>query len=783
MSVNKYLGPKGYSIRKDSLSIDEQIDVRDELTVKAFVPPNSMQQSNPFPIYRESNNKFYLPRFFGAKRFGEPTTSTIGDGEEIDLKFKGKLRPYQEPIVDTYVKKADEIGGGLLEVAVGYGKCHARGTPIMMSNGEIKKVEDIKVGDTLMGDDSKERRVLSLARGSEKMYEIKPTKGDSYTVNESHILSLRCSFTKGRYTKNQIVDICVRDYLKLPKYIKKNMLKGYRVPVEFKEKPVELDPYILGCWLGDGTSRLPQLNLLRKYNVLNNKHIPQIYKCNSKDIRLNILAGIIDTDGSLVYNGCYDIIQKNETLLDDIIYVARSLGFAAYKTVCNKSCMYKGEKKTGIYYRTTIHGEGIEEIPIKLERKKSRKREQKKNVLNVGICVIEKDVDNYYGFEIDGNRRFLLGDFTVTHNTIMALNIISKIKRKTLIVVHKEFLLRQWIERIDEFLPGAKVGKIQGEVVDVKNKDIVIGMLQSLSMKDYSTKLFRCFGLTIFDEVHHMGAEVFSRALFKIVTKNMLGLSATMKRSDNLSKVFKMFIGPIVYTKRREGGDGVHVQAIDYINNDEEYSKVELNFKGHVHYSKMIKKICEFNHRSEFILKVLDKMLKDELCKQIMILGHNKVLLKYLHDAIEHRSMATVGYYVGGMKEKDLKISEGKKVVIATYAMASEGLDIKTLSSLIMATPKSSVEQCIGRILRTKHERPLVVDIVDQHEFFCKQWLKRKRFYVKEKYKIKRTNNTSYFNDEWVTIFDGVKKKKTYKKKIFKPEDILKGVCLIDDDD
>jgi superfamily II DNA or RNA helicase len=166
-----------------------------------------------------------------------------------------------------------------------------------------------------------------------------------------------------------------------------------------------------------------------------------------------------------------------------------------------------------------------------------------------------------------------------------------------------------------------------------------------------------------------------------------------------------------------------------------------------------------------------------------MILGHNKVLLKYLHDAIEHRNMATVGYYVGGMKEKDLKITEGKKVVVATYAMASEGLDIKTLSSLIMATPKSTVEQCIGRILRTKHERPLVVDIVDQHEFFNRQWIKRKRFYVKEKYKIKRANNTSYFKDELVTIFDGVKKNKKYKKKVYQAEDLLQGVCLIQDDD
>ena len=112
--------------------------------------------------------------------------------------------------------------------------------------------------------------------------------------------------------------------------------------------------------------------------------------------------------------------------------------------------------------------------------------------------------------------------------------------------------------------------------------------------------------------------------------------------------------------------------------------------------------------------------------------------------------------------------------------MASEGLDIKTLSSLIMATPKTSVEQCIGRILRTKHDRPLVVDIIDQHEFFNRQWIKRKRFYAREKYKIKRTNNVKYFENDWVTIFDG-KRTKAYNEK--KSNELLKGVCLIDDDD
>ena len=262
--------------------------------------------------------------------------------------------------------------------------------------------------------------------------------------------------------------------------------------------------------------------------------------------------------------------------------------------------------------------------------------------------------------------------------TIMGLNIISKLKKKTLIVVHKEFLLRQWIERIEQFLPTAKVGRIQGSIIDVEGKDIVIGMLQSLSMKDYPSEVLSSFGLTVYDECHHISAEVFSRVLFKVVTKYGLGLSATMKRKDGLTKVIKMFIGEVVYKKEREGKDDVLVKAIEYFNSDEEYSKVALNYRGHTNYTTMIKKICEFNRRSEFILKVLKDTLKNgDEDQQIIILAHNKSLLAYLFDAIKHRNIATVGYYVGGMKEKDLKISEGKTVIIATYAMAEEGLDIK----------------------------------------------------------------------------------------------------------
>ena len=161
-----------------------------------------------------------------------------------------------------------------------------------------------------------------------------------------------------------------------------------------------------------------------------------------------------------------------------------------------------------------------------------------------------------------------------------------------MIIVHKEFLLRQWLERIEQFLPTARVGKIQWSVIDIIDKDIVIGMLQSLSMKDYPEKLFDDFGFTIYDEVHHIGAQVFSRALFRNVSQYSLGLSATMKRKDGLSKVFKMFLGDVVYKKERKGEDNVLVRAIEYFHEDEEYSKVVLNYRGQTNYTSMIKNLC-----------------------------------------------------------------------------------------------------------------------------------------------------------------------------------------------
>ena len=192
---------------------------------------------------------------------------------------------------------------------------------------------------------------------------------------------------------------------------------------------------------------------------------------------------------------------------------------------------------------------------------------------------------------------------------------------------------------------------------------------------------------------------------------------------------------------------------------------MKYDYRGNPVYSTMISKLCNFNNRSEFIVNVVKTILEENENQQIMIIAHNKNLLVYLHNAIEHKNIASVGYYIGGMKEKDLKLTETKKIILATYAMAAEALDIKTLTTLVMATPKTDVTQAVGRILRTKHEQPLVVDIVDQHDIFKSQWYKRVKFYKKQGYKILHTTNKK-FNNDWETVYDpNNKPKREYKKK------------------
>jgi superfamily II DNA or RNA helicase len=488
--------------------------------------------------------------------------------------------------------------------------------------------------------------------------------------------------------------------------------------------------------------------------------------------------------------------------------------------------------------------------------------------LEYRITLEKLPIDDYYGFEINGNKRFVLGDFTVTHNTSISLYLLSQLKKKTLVIVHKEFLMNQWVERIQQFLPMARIGKIQGQVIDVEGKEIVLCMLQSLVLKDYPASLFDCFGFTILDEVHHISSETFSNALFKVVTKYMLGLSATMDRKDGTTKIFKMFLGEVVHKVERKDEYAVEVRAVTYKTNDEEFNETILDFKGQPQISSMISKLCTYNRRTEFIIQTLtdflcletvDKetikqhklnmdeanpcckmclknnnyLLKNTCCqavkyclpclnnivgdskkpvvtidkngnekvtkrrakcpecnkvlafeqnyihnpylkpmsdRHIIVMSHNLNVLDYMYNKFVCKNLASVGYYVGGMSEPELKHSEKQQVIFASFSMCSEGLDIPTLNTEFLITPKTDVVQIVGRILRAKHAtcNPIIYDFVDSHDVFQRQWGKRKAYFKKNNYRIIQTNSLNYTPDtsSWKVVFEpgGAMCKPTDKK-------------------
>lgn len=743
-----YLGKKGYTIPKEYLNPEDEAFLRRDLFVKPATTSayGADTAVDAYPVFRENDKKMYIPRFYGVSRYGLPSKTDIEAGEDIRLDFPKPLRDYQDKIIGVYTKHVDTHlckdspvygGGGILEVPCGKGKCLGKDTPILMYDGSIKKVQDVVVRDVIMGDDSTPRNVLSITHGREPMFKIIEKGGSGYVVNQSHILSLKCvnGIDRDRQ-KGAIVDMSIMDYLNLPKYYHERggPLHGYRVPVVFNETPIELPPYVVGFAVGSHSA-----------DLIHNPHIPHHYKCNARENQAELLAGIIDSNGQSRSNH-YEIIESSERCAADIAYVSRCLGI--HTTVQRKEKSHQPPRFIVKLFPSI-------ELPTKIAKPLSKSR--RRRGLSYKIKVEKMEEDDYYGFEIDGNRRFVLGDFTVTHNTVMSLKIISLLHKKTLILVHKEFLMNQWIERIREFLPGAKIGKIQGPLAEIEGNDIVIGMIQSIYNKEYPGNMFSSFGLTIIDEVHRIGSEEFSKTLLKIATPYMLGISATVERKDKLTKVLYMFIGPKIYSEKREDDDVVQVRAIQYVANDPDFNEVEYDFRGNPKYSTMITKLCAFGPRSDFIVRAIGDLVLENPANQIMVLCHNRSLLRYLYDSILHKKIAAVGFYVGGMKQAELQATESMQIVLATYAMAAEALDIKTLSTLVMITPKTDITQSVGRILRMKHENPIIVDIVDTHDIFQNQWRHRKTFYKKCNYRIQQIDSRKYTNmvdSAWSMVFE-----------------------------
>lgn len=503
---------------------------------------------------------------------GDTTISIENDGNGIPIEESAEHGIMIPELIfgnlltsSNYDKTEEKIVGG----KNGYGsKCLSLNTNIPLWQGRNKKAKDIQLGDTLIGDDGTPRKVLNVFYGEGQMYEVQQAAGDSYKVNDQHILTLHmpdhkvifwngatdcwttlwwdnetkmirskkiniapssnitcpeCNSTlhsnlKRHYKRlhpgkeipefsrksptkipenssecrearhkmeefcktipdNNVFDISIADYMALNDTTKKRLAGVRGQCVQWPTRKVELDPYILGLWLGDGfhsgygyacygekdpelieylenwcsnndavltktgkytynfSSALnrgkkgcaPLKHKLEKYNLIKNKHIPDEYIINDRKTRLAVLAGLIDTDGHVMRNGTRISITQgmlHEQLVEDIVYLARSLGFSCQLTKCKTGWSYKGEKKTGEAFKINISGSGVEDIPTRLPRKKCASTKYHNTSKSTGFLTIQDaGIDEYIGIQIDGNERFIINDFTVTHN---CTNILSK---------------------------------------------------------------------------------------------------------------------------------------------------------------------------------------------------------------------------------------------------------------------------------------------------------------------------------------------------------------------
>lgn len=304
--------------------------------------------------------------------------------------------------------------------------------------------------------------------------------------------------------------------------------------------------------------------------------------------------------------------------------------------------------------------------------------------------------------------------------------------------------MNQWKGEIEALMPGLRIGICQAGRREIESDkyDCTLCMIQTLCGQDFPEKAFADYGFTIFDECHHLGAGHFSKALMKVQTKVMLGLSATPKREDGLTKVFEWFLGtPVYWEKVREADPSVIVQPVYVDCQDNTYTNVPVNWKHEPVMGKLLTQVVECAPRTKQVADLILEICSDERRRVLVLserIGHLKSIEALLAAAPKP---PTMGYYIGGMKEEVREAGAATaQVLLASYAMASEAMNIKTLNCVILASPRKNVEQSTGRILRVQANKrvvaPLIVDIVDVHGVYRSQWRKRCVYYRKCNYTI-----------------------------------------------
>lgn len=641
----------------------------------------------------------------------------------------------------------------MMQLATGGGKCLGKDTPVLMYDGTIKPVQAVQIGEQLMGDDGMPRTVLNTTFGRSTMYKITPVKGAVWTCNASHILTLIANSKDSGYSKNEVIDISIEEYLRLSKTAK-HCLKLLRSSVssfgigESSEKLIE--PYFLGVLLGDGglhynvnvtTSDVkivkecerqaakfglnlrrelksnatnkaasyhfssedwrrfgvkggsnPLLNEIKKLGLnvtAAHKFIPHDYKTASFLERLEILAGLIDTDGFLGHG--YEYVSKSYQLAQDVSFVARSVGLAAYvaEKIVNEES----------YWRVSISGD-CSIIPCRLERKKAQSRQQIKNVLCTGFTVEDIGEGDYYGFQVDGNGRFLLGDFTVTHNSVI-LSEIAKDgagkNRRVLFVVHRKELVMQLVGHLHR-------QNLQAEVIMAgyqyrPSHPFQVASIQTLVRREMPQDI----DLIIVDEAHHCTADSYRTVIDYYPNAKVLGVTATPIRTNGqgFSEMFsKLVLGPSVQTLIDDG----------FLVKPEIFAS-PLKFD----LSKVKTTAGDYNERELYammnndvlIANLVESWRKHAAGKRTCVFAINVEHSKQICAQYEQAGIAAA--HIDGTTPADVReavlrrFASGEITVLLNCNIVSEGFDVPAIECVQLVRPTKSLAlylQQVGRGLR-----------------------------------------------------------------------------------
>ena len=352
---------------------------------------------------------------------------------------------------------------------------------------------------------------------------------------------------------------------------------------------------------------------------------------------------------------------------------------------------------------------------------------------------------------LDTGRGGILNAGCGVGKTNMAIYIACHFKVKTLFIVHKEFLMRQFINRVKEFTNIQTIGIVQQNRMETDNI-FVAAMVHSLAKRDYPDGMFKDFGLIIIDEVHHMAARNFSNVFKKMTTKYMLGISAENSRPDKLFKIINWYMGPFLHIEPQKPNAMVVVKKFHYMTSNEDRMKLVINkYTKEPDRSTMITNLCHIKRRNRFIVKIIEELYDED--KHVLCLSGRLKQVRLLYKLLEANPLikGNVGLYLGGMKEAELVESGKKQIILATYSLACEGLDLGHLNVVMLMTPMSSIRQSVGRILRKDVyiDHPIVIDFVDDNQIFKNQAKTRSTYFTEQKYNIQDFKISDYELDDY----------------------------------